>query len=361
MRGEDIGVGIVGFGLAGRVFHAPLVNAVEGLRVAGIVARTNAADARALYPNARVVSSLGGLLEDKSVRVVVVASPNATHAKFATEALEADRHVVIDKPFATSSAEAEKLIARAAERKRVLTVFHNRRWDGDYLTARSLIEAGTLGRVVLFESHFDRYAPKLNRAKPWKEVADGSGGLLWDLGPHLVDQALQLFGIPQRIYADVRSERTGSVTDDAFDILFQYDGGNGGVRVLLRSSMLAAEPGPRFVVRGEEGTFTKSGLDPQEAALRGGASPVGDDWGREQEEHWGTLTQVSESGKIMRKVPTLPGDYREFYRNLREVLRGREQLAVTPQQALTVMRVLELARESSAKGESLAPDAECTA
>jgi predicted dehydrogenase len=355
---EDFGVGVVGFGLAGRVFHAPLVNAVEGLRVAGIVARSNAAEARALYPNARVVSSLGELLEDKQVRVVVVASPNATHAKFATEALEADRDVVIDKPFATSSGEAEKLIALAKARKRVLTVFHNRRWDGDFLTARSLIERGTLGRVVLFESHFDRYAPKLNRAKPWKEAADGSGGLLWDLGPHLVDQALQLFGIPQRIYADVRSERTGSVTDDAFDILFHYDSGKDGLRMLLRSSMLAAEPGPRFVVRGEEGTFTKFGLDPQEAALRGGASLVGDDWGREQEEHWGTLTQIPESGKITRRVPTLAGDYREFYRNLREVLRGREQLAVSPQQALTVMRVLELTRESSAKGESIAPAAE---
>jgi predicted dehydrogenase len=350
---EDIGVGVVGFGLAGRVFHAPLVNAVEGLRVAAIVARSNAADAQALYPNARVVSSLGELLEDKSVRVIVVASPNATHAKFATEALEADRDVVIDKPFATSSAEAGKLIALAEERQRVLTVFHNRRWDGDFLTVRSLIETGTLGRVVLFESHFDRYAPKLNRAKPWKEAADASGGLLLDLGPHLVDQALQLFGIPQRIYADVRSERTGSVTDDAFDILFQYDGAKSGIRALLRSSMLAAEPGPRFVVRGEAGTFTKSGLDPQEAALRGGAFPVGDNWGREEEEHWGTFTEVLENGKITCKVPTLPGDYREFYRNLREVLRGREPLAVSPQQALTVMRMLELARESSARGESL--------
>lgn len=350
---KDIGVGIVGFGLAGRVFHAPLVDAVDGVRVAGIVARSNADQARASYPDARVVFDLQELLKDEDVRVVVIASPNSTHAQFAAEVLEADRDVVVDKPFATSSVDAEKLIALAKERGRVLTVFHNRRWDGDFLTVQSLVEGGTLGRLVMFESHFDRFAPLLNRAKPWKEAADASGGLLWDLGSHLVDQALELFGAPERIFADVRSERTGSLTDDGFDILLQYGSAQSGLRVLLRASILAGEPGPRFMLRGEAGAFTKFGLDPQEAALRGGALAAGEDWGRETEQYWGTLTQAGESGKVAYKIPTMAGDYRKFYVNLRDVLHGHAQLAVSGQEALMVTRMLELARESSVKHMAL--------
>ncbi len=350
---DDIGVGIVGFGLAGRVFHAPLVHAVEGLRVAGIVARSNADLARASYPEARVVSTLEELLQETDVRVVVIASPNSTHSQFATEALEADRDVVVDKPFATSSADAEKMIALAKARDRFLTTFHNRRWDGDFLTVRSLVESGTLGRLALFESHFDRFTPTLNEAKPWKEAADASGGLLWDLGPHLVDQALQLFGVPERIFADVRSERAGSLTDDAFDILLRYGSAQRGLRVLLRASMLAAEPGPRFQLRGEAGAFTKFGLDPQEAALRAGVNAAGEDWGRESEQQWGTLAQVGESGKTARKVPTIAGDYREFYTNLRNVLRGEAQPAVSAPEAWMVTRLLELARKSSAEQVAL--------
>ena len=170
----EIGVAVVGFGLGGRVFHAPFVSAVPGLRLEAIVQRKGDEAAKA-YPGVRVLRSLDEALSDRTVQLVVISTPNATHFPMAKQALEAGKHVVIDKPFATSSVEAEKLIALAEERKRVLTVFHNRRWDGDFLTARSLIEGGTLGRVVLFESHFDRYAPKLNRAKPWKEAADGSG------------------------------------------------------------------------------------------------------------------------------------------------------------------------------------------
>lgn len=344
---EEFGVGIVGFGLAGRVFHAPLVRAVRGFCVAGIVARSNSAEARAAYPEAHVVSDLGELLQDENVRLVVIASPNATHARFALQALEAERDVVVDKPFATSSAEAEKLMDLAERRGRVLTVFQNRRWDGDFLTVRSLLEQDALGRVVLFESHFDRYAPNLNQAKPWKEAADSSGGLLWDLGPHLLDQALQLFGVPERVFADVRSERSGAVADDVFDLWMKYGEARSGLRVLLRASMLAAEPGPRFLVRGESATFSKFGLDPQEAALRLGARP-GAAWGREGEEHWGRLTRASPEMTV--KVETLAGDYLAFYENLRDVLQGKARLAVPASEALLVTRLLELTRESSRRG-----------
>jgi len=345
---EELGVGIVGFGLAGRAFHAPLVSSTHGLRMAGIVARSNAQEARAAYPGVRVVSDLIELLRDESVRVVVIASPNGTHGRLAVEALEAGRDVVVDKPFATSSAEADRVMEVAAKRGRLVTVFQNRRWDGDFLTVKALLEKGTLGRLVLFESHFDRFSPGLNRAKPWKEAADASGGLLWDLGPHLVDQAVELFGLPEMVFADVRSERTGSATDDAFDIWMKYGEARGGLRVLLRASMLAAKPGPRFLLRGETATFTKFGLDPQEAALRAGARPGGDGWGRESEEHWGEIT--SGAGGETDKVETLPGNYPAFYENLRDVLMGKAELAVTAAEALRVTRLLELARESSQRG-----------
>lgn len=345
---EEIGVGIVGFGLSGGVFHLPLVVVVDGLRVAGIVARTNENAARAACPYARIVRDLSDLLLDNAVDLVVIASPNGTHAGLATQALEAGRDVVIDKPFAISAREAEGVMELAEKRGRVLTVFQNRRWDGDFLTVKALLERQALGRVVLFESHFDRFAPDLNRKKPWKEAADASGGLLWDLGPHLVDQAVQLFGVPEMVFADVRSERTGSATDDAFDIWMKYREALGGLRVLLRASMLAAEAGPRFLVRGEAATFTKFGLDPQEAALRAGVRPGGPEWGRESEKRWGQLTHGA--GGETEKIETLPGNYLRFYENLRDVLLGKAQLEVPASEALRVTRLLELARESSRRG-----------
>ena len=246
------------------------------------------------------------LLSIQEVELVVVATPNTTHAPLAVQCLEAGRHVVVDKPFAPSSAEAEAVSAAAARAGRILSVYHNRRWDGDFLTLQRLLAAGTCGHPVFFESRFDgRYRP---HPKPgaWRERAAPGSGVLFDLGPHLVDQALVLFGQPGAVTADVRAERDGMTVDDAFDVTLHYS----GMRVRLAATMLAADPGPRFVLRGTAGTFVKHGVDPQDA--RTGNLPGGASWGEEPEERWGELTRASASGTASERVRTLPGDYRAY-------------------------------------------------
>jgi predicted dehydrogenase len=257
--------------------------------------------------------------------------------------LLAGRDVVVDKPFTLTSEEARALAQLASSTGRLLSVFQNRRWDGDFLTVRRLIEGGTLGRVVGFESHFDRYRPA-RRAASWRESEGAGSGLLFDIGPHLLDQALVLFGLPETITADVRVERSDAVVDDAFDILLHYT----GLRVLLRASMLACSPGARFAVLGDRGTFRKHGLDPQENALKEGARPGSPGWGEEDESQWGTLSLAGEDGSVAhRSIRTEPGDYRQFYANMRDAVLGTAGLAVPASDGLRVIRLLELARESS--------------
>jgi scyllo-inositol 2-dehydrogenase (NADP+) len=341
---EDLRTGLVGFGFAGRTFHAPVIRATPGLQLAAIVQRSGSA-AREAYPDVHVVPSVDELLADESIRLVVIATPNDSHYQLTRQCLEAGRDVVVDKPFTTTFREAEELDQFAHAERRVLSVFHNRRWDGDFLTVRGLIEAGTLGRLVLFESHYDRY--RLNRRQEaWRETARPGSGVLFDLGPHLVDQALVLFGMPESVSADVRIEREDQVADDAFDIVLHYS----KLRVLLRATMLACAPGPRFVLNGTRGRYVKYAMDPQEDALKAGRSPGEPGWGREDESHWGTLTLAESNGFVRRPVPTEAGDYRGFYANVRDAILGKAALAVTAEQAAQVIRLLELARESSAEG-----------
>ena len=215
-----IRVGLIGFGFAGRIFQSNVIEAVEGLELAAIVQRSGS-EAAAAFPHARIVPSVDALLEDASIQLVVVATPNASHLPIARQCLLADRHVVIDKPFALSSEEAAELIQLARERQRLLSVYQNRRWDGDFLTVRKLLDGDQLGRLVKFESHYDRYrlAPRLHA---WREDGSPGGGVLFDLGSHLVDQALVLFGVPQSVWASVRVEREGARSDDAFDLYLHY-------------------------------------------------------------------------------------------------------------------------------------------
>lgn len=357
---REIGVGIVGFGLACKVFHAPFVSAVPGLRLRAIVQRTGEDAARA-YPEATIDRSLDELLRDDTVEVVVVATPNPTHFAMAKQALAAGRHVVIDKPFAATSAEATELIDMAAAKGLVLAPFHNRRWDGDFLTVQKLLGEGMLGRVVTVESHFDRFRP-IPRQGTWKESANPANGLLFDLGPHLVDQAVALYGVPQTIYASVRTDREHGAIEDAFDICLGYPLSDGhGLRYWCRSSMIACDNAPRFLVHGTRGSFKKHGLDPQEPALVAGAKVprMGEgEWLQEEEEHFGTLTIApvpAEPGTLMpSKVKTEVGDYRRFYANVRDAVLGAAPLVVTPQEGFTVIRLLELARVSSSEGRTVA-------
>jgi scyllo-inositol 2-dehydrogenase (NADP+) len=352
---SEIGVAVIGFGLAGRVFHAPFVSAVPGLRLEAIVQRRGDEAVKA-YPKIRILRSVDEALNDAAVQLIVVGTPNETHYDLARRALAAGKHVVIDKPFAASSAEARELIELAAKKKLVLAPFHNRRWDGDFLTVRKLLGSGELGRLVTYESHFDRFRP-LPREATWKEAGHAANGMLFDLGPHLVDQALTLFGVPEAITASVRRDRDTTDIEDAFDITLHYP----GLQAICRATMLAAEPAPRFLLHGTRGSFRKYGVDPQEPALVGGATVprAGEarEWLGEPEEAWGTLAVAphpAEPGILVRtKVKTELGDYRGFYANVRDAINGSGALNVTAEDGFRVIRLLEMARESSAEGKTL--------
>src|SRR5438309_10499499 len=323
-----LNVGLVGFGFAGQVFHAPVIRAVAGLRLAAIVQRRGGSD---------FIHSVEDLLT-RDIDLVVIATPNTSHHPIAKQCLLAGRHVVVDKPFTTTVAEAEELVRLAAEQRRVLSVYHNRRYVGDFVTLRELVSEGVLGRVVMFESHFDRFRPERKPAA-WREQSLPGSGLWFDLGAHLLDQALVLFGIPQAISADIRSERAGAVVYDAFDVTLHYP----HMRAVLRASLLVASPGPTFAVHGTQGSFIKYGLDPQEAALKAGRTPDEAIWDREPAELYGTLTTPQGT----RTIATVPSSFAHYYENVRDAILGKAPLAVTPEQALNVMRGLALAVASS--------------
>jgi predicted dehydrogenase len=345
---STINVGLIGFGVAGRAFHAPIIQAVSGLRLAAILQRHGSSAAEA-YPQSRDVRTLDELLSIDSIRLIAIATPNTSHFPLAKQCLEAGRDVVVDKPFTLNVQEARELISLADELGRLVTVYHDRRFDGDFQTIRQLLASGELGRVVRFESHYDRFRPQL-RPGAWREQPGPGSGILYDLGPHLIDQALVLFGVPEAITADVRHEREVSLTDDSFELLLHYPK---GMRASLHSTMLAAAPRPHFVIYGSRGSFIKFGMDPQEAPLRAGQPPGGEDWGVDPQENWGTLTLSDGTSTTQRLIPTARGDYRAFYENVRDAILGVAPLAVTPLDALRVMQVIELARRSSQERRTL--------
>lgn len=351
---QDINVGVVGFGLAGKVFHAPFVSAVPGLRLASIVERNGDAAALA-HPGVTIARSVDQMLADPGIRLVVIGTPNETHFQLAAQALRAGRNVVIDKPFAASSVQARDLIDLAAAQGLVLAPFHNRRWDGDFLTVRKLLEQNTLGRLVSFESHFDRFRPVV-REGTWKEAANDANGLLFDLGPHLVDQAVALFGAPQSVTASVRKDRDHTGIEDAFDLRLHYP----RLTVWCRSTMVAADPAPRFLLHGTLGSYRKHGVDPQEPAIVAGAKipRLGEgEWLAEDGSQWGSLTLAPDPKQptqlTQTSVPTEYGDYRLFYANVRDAMNGTAKLAVSAEAGLLAIRILELARESSRLGKSM--------
>ncbi len=323
-----LNVGLVGFGFAGKVFHAPVIRAVEGLRLAAIVQRSGGSD---------VLHSVDELLA-RAIDLVVIATPNTSHYAIAKQCLLAGRHVVIDKPFAPTLREAQDLAELAKQQRRVLSVYHNRRYVGDFVTLQRLVSGGTLGRIVAYESHFDRFRPEL-KPGAWRERAEPGAGVWFDIGPHLLDQAFVLFGTPRAVAADIRIERDGAAVDDAFDVTLHYP----NLRAVLRASMLAAAPGPSFAVHGTGGSFIKYGVDAQEAALKAGRTPGEPDWDVDPPALYGMLTTPEGT----RAVPTIPSSYAHYYENVRDAILGKAELAVTPQQALDVMRGLELAVTSN--------------
>jgi scyllo-inositol 2-dehydrogenase (NADP+) len=337
---SPINVGLVGYGMSSRVFHAPLISTNPLLRLTHIVERHGDEAANA-YPQAKIVRDLDILLADPGLELVVVATPNSTHFEIAARALKAGKNVVVDKPFTVTTKEADELIELSRKAGRVLSVFQNRRWDGDFLTVRRILQKRLLGRVAEFESRFDRFRPARN-PKAWREQPLPGSGLLYDLGSHLLDQAMVLFGRPSSIYAELRRQREDAVADDRIEVHLEYP----HLRVMVKAGMLVCEPSPRFVLYGTQGSYVKYGLDPQEAALKSGALPNQADWGVEKADAWGVHTHCNPAPQ-REKYPTLPGSYPSYYTNVARALRGEEELAVKPEQARDVIRLIELADRSN--------------
>ncbi len=348
MSERSIKAGVVGFGLAGKVFHAPNISAVKGLELAAVVERSGNRST-VEYSASRTVHSFEELLALSDIELVVLATPSDTHFVMAKQALLASKHVVIDKPFAATSMEARELDAIARERNLVLSAFHNRRFDGDFRTVVKLLGAGTLGRLVEYEAHYDRYRPEPN-LDGWKEQNLPGNGMLFDLGSHLMDQALTLFGTPNSITAELLMQRPGVRVNDGFDVTLHYD----ALRVKLASSMYKLEPGPRFGLYGTLGSYVKYGVDPQEDALKRGERPGVVGWGEEPEECWGTLRTMKNGVASRTTLRTEAGDYTAYYANVRDAIRGEAKLAVTAEEATRLIRALELAEESSRAGRTIA-------
>ena len=323
MRQDAIGVGLIGYGLGGSVFHAPLIEAEPRLRLHAVVT-SRAGQVERDHPGARVVGSAAELLEDPAVELVVVAAPNAVHHELAAAALAAGRHVVVDKPFTLTSADADDLIALAERQDRLLSVFQSRRWDGDFLTVRRCLEAGLLGRVSSFESRYDRFRPAPKGG--WKEQDVPGSGLLWDLGPHLIDQALQLFGLPETVWADLQVQRPGVEAVDWVDLVLGY----GRLRVLLRAAMEVRDPGPRFEVHGDQGSLLTWGLDRPEVDA--------------------TLTTEAAGLELRGRLAGLPGDHGAYYAAMAAAVAGQGPVPVTAAEARDVIMVIEHALESGRQG-----------
>ncbi|WP_075795878.1 oxidoreductase [Massilia putida] len=343
MTADTINVGLIGYGFAGQVFHAPLLRTTPGLRIAAVASR-NPDKVRADLGDVTVHAEPAALLADRNVRLVVLASPNATHFPLARAALEAGKHVVIDKPFADDAIQAAQLVGLAEDKELLLSVYHNRRWDSTTRTALRLLADGTLGPIRHAAMHFDRFRPQPQAR--WKEEAEAGGGIWMDLGPHLLDEALLYFGEPLAIEADLPTLRPGSRCEDQFQARLRYAD---GLRVDLGASMVAAVARPRVALHGLLGSWVKQSLDPQEADLIAGRMPDGDAAGWGVDAETGTLAVLRDGKVAASALPTENGAYPSYYVGIRDALTGEGANPVPARQALTVMRLLDAGRRSAAE------------
>jgi predicted dehydrogenase len=343
---ELIRVGLVGYGYAAKTFHAPLIAATAGLQLTA-VSSSDPAKVHADRPDLEVEASPQALFARDDIDLVIIPTPNDTHFPLAQAALAAGKHVVVDKPFTVTVAEAQQLEAQAQAAGKLLSVFHNRRWDADFLTLQGLLGQRALGRIVQFESHFDRYRPLV--PVRWRESAATAGtGLWYDLGPHLIDQALQLFGLPQGIQLTLETLRDGAEVDDYFHALLRYE----RLQVVLHASTLTPQPAPRFSVHGTEGSYIKHGLDEQEAALKAGTYPPSDHWGVDPVKGQFTAWRDGEPRTV--PVPNQRGDYPAYYAALRAAIRGEAPNPVPAREAIQVMQLIEAGRVSAAERHEVA-------
>lgn len=341
---EIIKTGLAAFGMSGQVFHAPFLHCHPHFELSKIVERSKELS-KERYPYATIVRSFEALIADPAIELIIINTPDSTHYAYARQALEAGKHLVIEKPLTTTTEEGAELIALAQSKGLMLSVYQNRRWDADFLTVQEILNKGLLGRLVEFESTFARYR---NFIKPdtWKETGESGGGLTYNLGSHLIDQAVQLFGMPEAVFADIATMRTGGKVDDYFLIRFLRPALAPEVKVTLKASYLMREAEPRFVLHGTLGSFVKQGVDKQEAALLAGEMPNRAHWGEETEQEWGTLHTEQEGKVICGKYPGTPGNYGGFYQNIYEHLRLQKPLLTDARNVLDVIKVIEAAYQS---------------
>lgn len=335
---DSIRVGLIGYGYASKTFHAPLIAGTPGMALAA-VSSSDATKVHADWPSVPVVSEPKHLFNDPNIDLIVIPTPNDTHFPLAKAALEAGKHVIVDKPFTVTLSQARELDALAKSFGRVLSVFHNRRWDSDFLTVKALLNEGTLGEILFFESHFDRFRPQVRNR--WREQAGPGSGIWYDLAPHLLDQAVNLFGLPVSMTVDLAQLRPGAQTTDYFHAVLSYP----QRRIVLHGTMVAAAESARYILHGTRGSFVKFGLDPQEERLKNGERLPQEDWGYDMRD--GVVTRVEGEERVEETLLTIPGNYPAYYAAIRDVLNGTGDNPVPASQAIQIMELIELGIESA--------------
>jgi predicted dehydrogenase len=338
---QPINTAILSFGMSGKVFHAPFLHVLKDFNLYAVWERSKQA-AKSTYPGIKSFQTLDDLMADNAIELVVVNTPNYTHYEYSKKALLAGKHVVVEKPFTVTVEEGGELIALAKKQDRILSVYQNRRYDSDYRTVRKIIKENWLGDIIEVEMHFDRYKEELS-PKVHKETPGPGTGSLYDLGSHLIDQALQLFGMPESVFADIRIVRPISKVDDYFEVLLYYP----NLRVRLHSSYLVREPLPAYILHGSKGTFIKAKTDVQEATLQAGVMPNTSDWGKEPESENGFL-HTEKDGKVIKEIiPSLQGNYGDYYNGIYKAIRYNDPVPVSAEDGLNVIKVINAAYKSN--------------
>lgn len=330
--------------MSGLVFHAPLLHVNPGFDIVKIVERSYKGS-KERYPYVSIAKSFDELLKDDRLELIIVNTPDVIHFDYCKQALEAGKHVVVEKPFTILVEEATQLIELSQKQGKLLSVFQNRRWDGDYLTIKKVVEEKLLGRLVSFESHFDRYRNFI-QPNTWKEEPSAGAEILYNLGAHMIDQAYDLFGMPNSVSADIGIQRTDGKVDDFYNVVLRYD----DIHASLKSSYMVRKEGPRFILHGTEGSFLKWGLDPQEADLKAGKYPNEPDWDLEPKKLWGKLNTDLNGLHFTGRIETMTGNYLSYYDNIYDAIRNNAELIVKPEQSLDLMKIIEGAIESNRKG-----------
>jgi predicted dehydrogenase len=338
-----IRTGIIGFGISAKVFHAPFIAGMNEFQLYSVLERTTSVS-KTMYPDIRIVRTIDEMLADPLLELVVITTPNETHFPYAKQALEAGKHVILEKPFANNTVEAKRLVDIARNSGKILSVYQNRRYVSDYRTIKQILEKNLLGDLHEFEAHYNRYRIE-ERPQAWREKPEPGSGILFDLGAHLIDQALSLFGNPQFVTADIRLQRSHAKVDDYFHLWLDY----GFLKVILKAGMLVREPGPRYMLHGTKGSFIKYGEDVQEAKLRAGESPAGAGWGHEPASMYGLLHTESDGKIIKETYPSLPGNYGDYYKSIYQSLTQGTPVSEKPEHGFNTIRIIELAFDSHQK------------